>query len=469
MLDEKTKGAILPTFFIGLGGTGKEILLRLRRKFYEQFGRPDLPCIGYLWLDTDTRAVGVRGEKLDELYDAVSFRDVEQISLLSGAVNADLGDILRNPGKHQYIHDWLYSSEVKQYGSGIKDGAGNVRSVGRLAWFSKYGDIKDRLEDKFGHICSHKSIDDTKKISKLSKTDFIYTMRVFIIGSVVGGTGSGTFIDTSFLIQDLIQTKTFTNIEQIIGIILLPNIYYQSPSDETSKRSYGNAYAALKELEYFTLRRDLSRMGGTNNVSLDFEVKWKDKEEKSIMGPPLSITYLIESKNQAGINLTPSDRSELFRSISETLFLDFLPGEFSQNKRSDYSNVAEHLAKQTNETAPIGGGTEFSQFFAQRYASFGFSKIEIPEDSLHLACSSELAYDILKYWNRINHDPRIKDTVAEDMAKYDLNGNRIPIRFSSVWKTMIKEGIQQIQNKSNVLNVLDVNKLNTEFTQYSNN
>lgn len=48
-------GVIRPTLFLGLGGTGKEVLLRLRRKFYERWGVTGLPCTSYLWMDTDQR------------------------------------------------------------------------------------------------------------------------------------------------------------------------------------------------------------------------------------------------------------------------------------------------------------------------------------------------------------------------------------------------------------------------------
>jgi hypothetical protein len=52
-LELKTQ-ELMPTILIGLGGTGKEVLLRLRRQFVEKYGSlNDFPIISYLYIDTD--------------------------------------------------------------------------------------------------------------------------------------------------------------------------------------------------------------------------------------------------------------------------------------------------------------------------------------------------------------------------------------------------------------------------------
>jgi len=462
MPEQDERGYIFPTLFIGLGGTGKEILIRLRRKFYERFGKASLPCTGFLWIDTDIRAVGARGEPLDEIYKIVNFRDNEQIQLLNKTVGDDLGDILYNPLRYSHIHRWLYK-EVGRYGAEIRDGAGNVRAIGRLTLFSKFEDIKNRLEILLGEINSFGAIEETKKIEKLKDAKFTNQIRVFVITSVVGGTGAGIYLDIAFLLRDLQQSGTFGNIDQIISLIILPNVYYPTKSDEVSKRSYGNAYAALKELEYYTLRRTRAGIaGGSTGINLDFEVEWRRGENKRIPGPPFTISYLIEATNEAGISLTANERNEFFHMIANSLLLDFLPGQFSTDKRSDYANVASFIASERYASTVIQG-REFNQVFAQRYASFGFSKIEIPEELLLLACSNQLAYDILNYWNRSNSDPYIKDNVLRDMSSRNLLGNRLSIFFGTEWKDALKRRIQNI--KLELTSPKDIEKLRKEVIQ----
>src|SRR5829696_1104784 len=104
---QESPGAIRPTLFIGLGGTGKEVLLRLRRKFYERFGEPGLPCVSYLWLDTDTGDKMAQGEPMDEIFRAVTFKDPERIALLTGKVAEDLGGVFYNRSQYSHVHNWL--------------------------------------------------------------------------------------------------------------------------------------------------------------------------------------------------------------------------------------------------------------------------------------------------------------------------------------------------------------------------
>lgn len=50
---------IRPTLYIGLGGTGKEVLLRLRRRVCDEFGTQTLPWTRFLYIDCDDSAMGV--------------------------------------------------------------------------------------------------------------------------------------------------------------------------------------------------------------------------------------------------------------------------------------------------------------------------------------------------------------------------------------------------------------------------
>src|SRR4051794_39494508 len=47
---------LAPTMLIGLGGSGKDVLLRVRRFFFENYGTKGFPIVGYLVLDTDKDA-----------------------------------------------------------------------------------------------------------------------------------------------------------------------------------------------------------------------------------------------------------------------------------------------------------------------------------------------------------------------------------------------------------------------------
>lgn len=477
MANETTEiiGAIRPTLFIGLGGTGKEVLLRLRRKFYERFGEPKLPCTAFLWLDTDTRDVMAQGERIDEIYQAVRFKEEERLALLEGRVS-DLSDVFRNRGHWQHVHEWLYE-EVERYGQEISDGAGGVRAVGRLTFYHRYGDIRQRVEGLLKELNNHEVIDETNKAFErlnLPKGEFAIPPRVFLVFSVAGGTGCGTFLDTTFLLRDL-KTNNSSLIEDIYGIVFLPSVYYATPYGELAQRSYGNAYAALKELEFYTLlqeRRNRNRDGGAEDSpdggSVNFEVEWRPEEHKSVTGPPFTVAYCVGMMNEGGIGL--KTRQELFSMVGESLFLDFMPSQFSTAKRSHYANVRQYLGSPAARNIRVQGqNITLSQAFARRYASFGMSKIEVPVDSVKAACAVQSACDIASYWNREGDDPDIRRNVADDMATMMVDADGIQARYGSAWKDTIRREVASLFRNTHITDAQQVRSLEEQLATFERN
>ena len=80
-LELKTQ-EFMPTILIGLGGTGKEVLLRIRRQFVEKYGSIDnFPITSYLYIDTDnapSEESGIARER-DYLINDIDFQPSEKI------------------------------------------------------------------------------------------------------------------------------------------------------------------------------------------------------------------------------------------------------------------------------------------------------------------------------------------------------------------------------------------------------
>lgn len=61
--DKLTQVKVTPTLIIGIGGTGGDVLLRIRKRFFEKYGPlENFPIVSYLWIDTDLteKDVGAR-------------------------------------------------------------------------------------------------------------------------------------------------------------------------------------------------------------------------------------------------------------------------------------------------------------------------------------------------------------------------------------------------------------------------
>lgn len=451
--------AYRPVLFLGLGGTGKEVLLRLRLRMYERFRTINVPFARFLWIDTDTRATDARGQDLSSALASVGFDEHEKFALLRGNVGKDMHDIFENPGQWPHVHEWLYP-DVRSFGSEIADGAGGVRAVGRLTLFAKYTQLRAEIEKKLQQLSRLETIGETQDffaqhLLPQVRTDGSNAPAVFVVTSLAGGTGCGTFLDVGFMLKDI--KRYASNVGELFAYALLPNVYNASPQGEVAMRSYANAYAALKELDHFTKRLPgaESMDAREGNPSSDFLVSWERNKPKRVMGPPFSATYLLEITNEANLPISQDNRGDLFSMLAEALFLDILPGAFSDAKRSDYSNVVEKLSGR------VGANTEaqhvhFNQAFARRYASFGMSKIEIPLDTVRGACASRLATSIFDFIRREKEDADVGRAVPRDLAAAQLDRMGISNSFGSEWKQIITDGVSSVLNSAPLKSSADV-------------
>jgi hypothetical protein len=455
----ETVNWVRPTLFIGLGGTGKEVLLRLRRKFYERFGEPSLPCAAFLCLDTDMRDVMAQGEMMDEFYRSVSFTEAEYISLLGGSIRESMISIFRNESHWQHVHKWLHE-ELERYGFEIDRNflfAAN-RAVGRLLFFCHYTTIRERVSQALHRLATHEAVGPSRRF--LGDVEWLPEPNVCLIFSVAGGTGGGIFLDLAFLLRKL--QREGMPINRTDAMAFLPNVYYPTAHGEMAQRTHANAYAALKELEFFTLRRIES---GPEALGIDFEVEWERGRPERIQGPPFSVTYLLERQNENGIGIEVNARSELFEMAAQSLFLDFLPGPFSTEKRARLAGIV--AAYLSNPVGPnvSSDGLVLSPPFACRYASFGLSKIAIPVDAIKRACAAQLAFDIISHWKRDYHHLRNKEYLLDRIARHRLDPDGILARFRTDWKESLERDIEKLFTEISLNTPSDCSELATRLAE----
>ena len=124
---------IRPTLLVGLGGTGGDVLLRVRRRFYEKFGNlQEFPIVGYLWVDTDRSEKHILAEEIKKF---ARFSDSERaiVTLEDTAAITQHLDAPENRG----IKDWWYPG-LSALGT-VTEGAGQIRAYSRLAFFTTSG------------------------------------------------------------------------------------------------------------------------------------------------------------------------------------------------------------------------------------------------------------------------------------------------------------------------------------------
>ncbi len=388
-----------PTVIIGLGGTGKEVLLRLRRKFFEKYKKPGLPVIAYLWIDTDLRDISLDGRRIDYISDEIRFQPTEMVD---AQVPPDsFITYFRNKNAYPNIFRWM-DPTMEAHGS-VVEGAKAFRPLGRLGFFHAFNGengIEQKLLNHSQNIQTQTAKNEMQDIARVDTTK----VNIYIVTSVAGGTGSGMFLDMAFLAKSMISNAN------ICGFIVLPSLFATDPHD----RRFANGYAALKELEFYSLRKDLltrpiDEEETSEGISFhDFDVEWQVGNRKSIWGPPFNTCYLIGNRTEHGGTIMPEQKIEVCDMIAESIFMDFSPDTdtFASQKRSIRENLAPQLLNDLEyEYLDSKGNVVHTEIFSCRFSTFGWSKIYIPLDRIINACTYKLSEELVGFWLKKNPPP----------------------------------------------------------------
>ncbi|MCH9647695.1 MAG: hypothetical protein K0U98_05605 [Deltaproteobacteria bacterium] len=400
---------VSPTLMIGLGGTGKEVLLRLRRLVVERYGSLSaLPFLRYVHVDTDTTTNAREQYDLpasaDPLFEAVRFRPSERIDL---TIEGGTGKYVNHLSTYPHIKRWFpHTGKIANLGD-LGDGAGQIRLASRLGLYHapNFQKVTSTLEH------ARNSLSDPRILGQSAELGFDFepgNVDIFIICSLAGGTGGGTFLDMGFLLK-----QYFAN-ASTVGILLLPSFF---TSYAGGKRVQANGYAALMELNH-------------HSFGNGFEANWDGNRSEIVAPPPFDVTYLVDGANEAGLSI-PSGGGEMnaYRMIAEVLFQDYAQGSFAGKKRATRVNLVNfaldvYSHNYLNRTLSSRGQSRerhvIGDTFPTRFGSFGYSAIEFPTDRVHTACGARLATEILDFWQKTLLDDPLERLLTRFLNQEDV-------------------------------------------------
>ncbi len=382
---------IRPTLVIGLGGTGGDVVMRIRRRFYESYGSlAEFPIVGYLWLDTD------RSEKhilAREIRDFVRLTDTERLMMTINDTTS-ITQNLKEPS-FQHIDKWWYPG-LNSLGQ-MNEGAGQIRAYSRLAFFHHYQSIRaaivdanKRIRDPLAQETMMKS-QVLKDQGLLAQVEFNQPTNVYLVTSIAGGTGSGMLMDVAFLVKDVFQEGNVT----ISSFLVFPDHF----GSVTNERMKANSYALLKELNYYQY--------GVSH----FAAEWNRGTSLKVPIPPFDYCYVFDNHNASGqvTGGQPGSQELIFELLADSIFKDFSHGEFADHKRSARINLRQYMNKTFDYEHP-----RFKQRFIQRYGSLGMASIMVPHARIITACAHRLAADIVDRWGGLS----AKDFNDADLPRY---------------------------------------------------
>jgi hypothetical protein len=262
------------TMVVGLGGTGGEIIKRLKRRL-ARHGEANT-YIRFLSLDTDVR----------------TWLGTPQFPPLEPRERVPLS--YPNP-ENVLEAPHLYPTIAHLFGQGKKvdisiladaNGAGLMPVVGRTAFHLNAGQIYAHLQ---------RGLRDLQAIpSQLGGQPLTEEFRIYLVGSVAGGTGAGCFLETAVLIRHVFRSFKC----QLIGLLALPEAFAPTLRGQLlDAQSRGNAYAVLKELQY--LQDGPAYWEDPDTHTFQFNLG-SDVRTLTLAERPFQILYVIDNQNQDG-------------------------------------------------------------------------------------------------------------------------------------------------------------------------
>ncbi len=221
---------IAETLIIGIGTSGQNICEKVANNLSYKYGDYKKAS----WVGIKVLETAHKSDVLDE--DDFIGMSVEQEAFadyISGAPHV---------GSDFDWNKWGDPNLLKNVGTCINKGAGNIRMAGRLALFHNYNLISGKITAEIHRL---QKLSPAEIQKNLGTDDYImmeYYVNVYVVGSLCGGTGSGCCADIGYLLRIWSNNNVNTT-----AIFTLPHWSLQSP------RLKKNAFVALTELNHYML------------------------------------------------------------------------------------------------------------------------------------------------------------------------------------------------------------------------
>ncbi|WP_426110313.1 tubulin-like doman-containing protein [Massilia sp. PWRC2] len=372
-LKAELKVDLRPTLFIGAGGTGMEVMMRIRRRILsavwnrqqptrvESIG--DFPVARFLHFDLDNHAIIDDGKSLrtDPWYELVKLQDVERlVEPLDLTQYHESDDSL---ARFPLIESWmpLRPKKLRSLGIDPSKGAGQIRALARLYLFDKYPKLRGRIKGALNFLSSNAGNERKENYQRLGLQVDTSKFRIVVIASCAGGTGAGSALDLGWIAKAIARQEVADN--QVDLVLFMPSGFARANKERTE----ANAYATLMELE--TSMRDMNA-----------RVQWMEPDSVIGKGAPFDDVYFVDTANLAG--KATADIKDVYQMVADTLFEDFASADFANRKRSIAVNQQQHKLGPYNPRVPEQRFGDMRLSYSKVYSAFGQSVLDTHQ-SLH--------------------------------------------------------------------------------------
>lgn len=367
--------AVFPTLFIGLGGTGCDVLTKLRRRMLarEWNGKSlssiaEYPYAEFLFADADAqycgRRDGAQGSSLAE-----PSAD-EWLTLRRGFLDKYF-DKEETLDRYPHIRTWFPMSfaQVREWINLCEERSNNhsptpaPRCFARLAFFDSYPEIRGRITAALRRL---KMSRFDAEAEALGLVEAEHRFRIIIVASAFGNTGSGLLFDMGWLTRKL-ASQEFSGLCRTDLVLTLPG------DSSRENRHEATAYATLMELD--------SIMSGRCRLAH----QWEPYEYDAVDESPFRDVYLISERNMAGVEMRSF--GVLHDMLADSLFEE-LKGSVLAEKRYRVANCHTQFKFYPHRPALPQDLGKVELRYHKGYSSFGFAKA--PCSTFHIGGHAEV-------------------------------------------------------------------------------
>lgn len=330
---------INPALFVGLGSTGLRILRKLQDLVLEEYGVRSLPIFRYVAI--------LMEENSDQVLD-VKRDSTSQIVLLHPIVPSTNAVRLAIAKGERKYYDWLDTSVLDIEGGMFSDGAGLIRTAGRLSLWENWQSLAaDRVKPGCTAALQMAHNQITANPNRTLTTNVLTEIyqnwqkpipplgiqigdkpNVYLVGSLCGGTCGGMFIDIAYYLKHLFglwQRDVGGVIAKVIGVFTIYDSHdLQAATSETGKNHAGNCWASLWEYDYYCHPKSQYRIVFPDGSSIDTAER------------PLDYLYILSCSGN-GTNLRnqkgEADEESLANMAAMILFSETVEGTLGEKER----------------------------------------------------------------------------------------------------------------------------------------
>ena len=302
-----------PTLIVGAGGTGQKIATYLKLILEQRYGNEWRQKIRLLAFDTTEELFTVASPNGDVVLEPTT----EFISI----GNVPVPSIMRNIETHRVIQERLGSIMAALPPMVLRNGAKQIRPFGLLSLLWNYKPVSDKISQALWFLAGREQLDNTTLAQQQG-------INVFICGSMVGGTGSGTFLELAHLIRnDFDNLGTQAEFCHITGIGLL----HQAFRGIKGPNLLPNAGAALEELHHLMCKKG-------------FKASYPDGRIINSHEAPYNLYYVIDGIDERG--QTWPTLNDVCHMVAQGIFLQ-MGSQIGREGENAFDNMNEVLSEQS--------------------------------------------------------------------------------------------------------------------------